>query len=84
MGTFGAWLNSKTGEDGPAGNFARHVMHRHDDGCRTCRSKEDREELTWGVADVVRDLDEHHAHHEFYDQLDDVVAAWGAERAGRG
>ncbi|GIE82522.1 hypothetical protein Aph02nite_84720 [Actinoplanes philippinensis] len=82
MGTFGSWLSGQTAADDPVGRFAQHTMHRHGDECGTCRAKEDGEELTWGVAEVVRDMDGHFAHDEFYEMLDESVSAWALARRG--
>ena len=85
MGTFGSWLNSQTGANGRIGEFAQHVTYRHSAECRTCRHKENGEELTWGVAEVVRDLDGHFASPEYYEMLDESVSAWaGAQRGVQG
>lgn len=83
MVTFGSWLNNQTEAGGRIGRFAQHVMYRHGAECDTCQHKERGEELTWGVAEVVREMDDHHAHSEFYELLDEAVAAWGAEQTGR-
>jgi hypothetical protein len=80
--TFGSWLSSQTGTNGSIGKFADHVMYRHEANCRSCPYKEAGEELTWGVAEVVRDLDAHFASPEYYEMLDESVVAWADARRG--
>lgn len=72
---FGAWLLDQTKRDDPVGDFARDLVA--DDGCGRCANREP-EVRYWGVAEIVRDLDDHSADSVAFAALERACAEWTA------